>query len=153
MENYDVLTNNRPPKVEEGSICCVCKFSKPISISFDHDGSDNYFCSERCFVAFSFVNNIKSDKCAMCQRNFSKETLEQHTMFYENTQLSFCSNSCQNIYIIAHRKIVPCTWCKVKKYNFDMIRRFHTNGSELNMCSVNCLNLYQVSVNAVSSKK
>ncbi|KAL3289740.1 hypothetical protein HHI36_023137 [Cryptolaemus montrouzieri] len=153
MEKYDIMTNNRPPKVDDGTTCCVCKLTKPITMSFEHQGTNNFFCSEPCFVAFSFVNNIKSDKCAMCRRNFSSDLLEQHTMFYENSQQSFCSNSCQNIYIIAHRKIVPCTWCKVKKYNFDMIRRFNQNGPLLNMCSVNCLNLYQVSLNAVNSKK
>ncbi|KAK9889406.1 hypothetical protein WA026_004680 [Henosepilachna vigintioctopunctata] len=153
IENYDMMTNNRPPKVAEGTTCCVCNLTKPISMSFEHGGTNNFFCSEPCFVAFSFVNNIKAGKCAMCRRSFSSETLEKYAMFYENSLHSFCSNSCQNIYIIAHRKIVPCTWCKVKKYNFDLIRKFNRNGPTLNMCSVNCFNLYQVSLNAVNSKK
>jgi hypothetical protein len=39
------------------------------------------------------------------------------------------------------RKIVPCTYCKVKKYNFDMIEKFppgQTTGSLL-YCSLTCL--------------
>lgn len=64
----------------------------------------------------------------------------------------FCSKSCMNVFISNSRHIVPCSWCKVKKYNFDMIRRAAA-GAALAMCSLNCLNLYQVSVNAVSSRK
>ncbi|XP_044256741.1 zinc finger MYM-type protein 3 [Tribolium madens] len=153
MENYDIMTNNKPPKVEEGTKCSVCKTDNPITIEYESDGAPNYFCSDRCFVAFSFVNNIAPGKCSMCRRYFPNEVLEKNTMFYDNVQYSFCSNSCQNIYIIAHRKIVPCAWCKVKKYNFDMIRRYFKTGPVLNMCSINCLSLFQVSVNAVHSKK
>ncbi|KAJ8918744.1 hypothetical protein NQ315_015064 [Exocentrus adspersus] len=153
MEKYDIMTNDRPPKVAEGTICSVCKAEKPITIEFELQGSPNYFCSEPCFVAFSFVNNISPGKCAMCRRHFPKSVLEKHTMYYDNVQHSFCSNSCENIYIIAHRKIVPCSWCKVKKYNFDMIRRYSKTGPLINMCSVNCLSLYRVSINAVSSRK
>jgi hypothetical protein len=153
MEKYDVMTNNRPPKVPEGTKCSVCKTENTITIEYECDGTTNYFCSDRCFVAFSFVNNITPAKCSMCRRNFPNEVLEKNTMFYDNVQYSFCSNSCQNIYIIAHRKIVPCVWCKVKKYNFDMIRRYFKTGPVLNMCSINCLSLFQVSVNAVHSKK
>lgn len=153
MEKYDVMTNNRPPNVAAGTICSVCKAEKSITIEFELDGATNYFCGEPCFVAFSFVNNISPGKCAMCRRHFPKSTLEKHTMYYDNVQHSFCSTSCENIYIIAHRKIVPCSWCKVKKYNFDMIRRYSKSGPMINMCSVNCLSLYKVSVEAVNSRQ
>lgn len=152
MEKYDIMTNDRPPNVEPGTICSVCKTEKPITIEFEHKGSQNYFCGEPCFVAFAFVNKITPGKCAMCRRHFNKTVLEKHTMYYDNVQYSFCSNSCENIYIIAHRKIVPCSWCKVKKYNFDMIKKYSKLSSVINMCSINCLNLYQVSLNAVNAK-
>ena len=41
------------------------------------------------------------------------------------------------------RKIVACSYCKVKKYNFDMIEKF-PNGSSSSSnlyCSLNCLGL------------
>lgn len=150
MEKYDIMTNNKPPQVPPGTICSVCKTEKPITIVYQLDGKTHYCCREPCFVAFSFVNNISSGKCAMCTRDFPTNLLEKHTMYYDNSQYSFCSTSCQNIYIIAHRRIVPCSWCKVKKYNFDMIRRY-SKDSVINMCSINCLNLYRVSIKAVSS--
>ncbi|CAH1980548.1 unnamed protein product [Acanthoscelides obtectus] len=153
MEKYDIMTNDRPPKVAPGTICSVCKGAKPITIELDSNGTPNYFCGEPCFVAFSFVNKISSGKCAMCKRNFSKEILKKYTMCYDNVQNSFCSNSCKNIYIIAHRKIVPCSWCKVKKYNFDMIRRYSKTEPMINMCSVNCLDLYRTSLDSAASCK
>lgn len=146
MEKYDIMTNDKPPKVLPGTICSVCKTENPISIEFELGGNPNYFCGEPCFVAFCFVNNISPGKCAMCRRHFPKSTLEKHTMYYDNVQHSFCSTSCENIYIISHRKIVPCSWCKVKKYNFDMIRRYSKVGPMINMCSVNCLSLYRLSM-------
>ncbi|CAG9855419.1 unnamed protein product [Phyllotreta striolata] len=153
MEKYDVMTNNKPPIVPAGTTCSVCKAEKPITIEYELDRTTNYFCGEPCFVAFSFVNNISPGKCGMCRRHFPKDTLEKHTMYYDNIQLRFCSASCENIYIIAHRKIVPCSWCKVKKYNFDMIRKHSNSDTIINMCSVNCLTLYRVSVEAVSLKQ
>ncbi|CAG2066360.1 unnamed protein product [Timema podura] len=42
---------------------------------------------------------------------------------------------------------------QVKKYNFDMIKRVVSSGQILMMCSLNCLTLYKVSINAVSSKR
>ncbi|XP_050497308.1 zinc finger MYM-type protein 3 isoform X2 [Diabrotica virgifera virgifera] len=146
MEKYDIMATGRTLTVPPGTICSVCKKEKTITIEFELDSSLNYFCGEICFVAFSFVKNIKTGKCAMCSRHFQKSTLEKHSMYYDNVQYSFCSTSCENIYIIANRKIVNCSWCKVKKYNFDMIRQYNKQGSTINMCSVNCLNLYRFSI-------
>ena len=41
------------------------------------------------------------------------------------------------------RKIVACCYCKVKKYNFDMIEKFPNGkmGNSNLYCSLNCLNL------------
>lgn len=141
------------PVVPEGTKCSVCKAENTITIEYEFDGTMNYFCSDRCFVAFNFVNNINPLKCSMCRRHFPNEVFEKHTMFYDNIQYNFCSSTCQNVYIIAERNIVPCVWCKTKKYNFDMIRRCFKTGPILNMCSITCLKLFQVSVHAVHSKR
>ncbi|XP_072402931.1 zinc finger MYM-type protein 3-like isoform X2 [Diabrotica undecimpunctata] len=146
MEKYDIMATGRTLTVPPGTICSVCKAENSITMEFELDSTLYYFCGELCFVAFSFVENISTGKCAMCSRHFQKSTLEKHTMYYDNVQYSFCSTSCENIYIIAHRKIVNCSWCKVKKYNFDMIRQYNKQGPTINMCSVNCLNLYRFSI-------
>lgn len=57
-----------------------------------------------------------------------------------------------NIFIITKRQIVPCQWCKVKKYNFDMIEKL-SGGNKIMLCSLNCLTLCEVSMNAISMKK
>ncbi|KAF7270189.1 hypothetical protein GWI33_016804 [Rhynchophorus ferrugineus] len=46
MEKYDIMTNDRPPNVESGTICYVCKTEKLITIEFEHDGVPNYFCGK-----------------------------------------------------------------------------------------------------------
>ena len=47
----------------------------------------------------------------------------------------------QNVYIMKERKIVPCSTCKVKKYNFDMIEKFpEADQTSSNLyCSLFCL--------------
>lgn len=55
-----------------------------------------------------------------------------------------------NIFIITNRQIAPCQWCKVKKYNFDMIQR---NSQNMIYCSLNCLTMCEVSMNAISMKQ
>ncbi|KAF5272148.1 hypothetical protein FQA39_LY01230 [Lamprigera yunnana] len=154
MEKYDIMSNKSKRLARKvGAKCSVCSKEKLITIEFELANKMNLFCGEPCFVAFKFVNNITPAKCTMCKRYFDNKVLESNSMFYDNALHSFCSKSCQNIYIVGHRKIVPCDWCKVKKYNFDMIKRYMPNASSLLMCSLNCLSLYQVSVSAVQHKK
>lgn len=75
-------------------------------------------------------------------------------MISGGTQRNFCSKNCQNIYVVAHRKIMSCTWCRVKKYNFDMIKQ-NPGGTQASVmvCSLNCLSLIRLSINAANSKK
>lgn len=96
----------------------------------------------------SFI--IFTDQCRWCKKYFERSLDKSFTIYDGTTPFCFCSKACINVYISNSRHIVPCNWCKVKKYNFDMIKR---NQSNVMMCSLNCLNLYQVSVNAVSSRR
>ena len=45
-------------------------------------------------------------------------------IYFDNKSERFCSIACQNVYVFKKRKIVGCSSCKVKKYNFDMIERW-----------------------------
>lgn len=94
-----------------------------------------------------------ADQCRWCKKYFERKQSKCFTIYDGATPQCFCSKSCMNVFISNSRHIVPCNWCKVKKYNFDMIKRMQSNGQAVMMCSLNCLNLYQVSVNAVSSRK
>jgi len=52
------------------------------------------------------------------------------------------------VYIIVNRHIVSCQWCKVKKYNFDMIYQIGgPHDQETLTCSINCLTMHGVSCN------
>ncbi|XP_075228394.1 zinc finger protein without children isoform X2 [Lycorma delicatula] len=154
MEKYDQMsTNQRPPP--QIYPCDVCKNNKLVQVEVLMDSKTSKLCSEVCFAAFKFVNTIKVDQCDMCRKYFDRanSSTENFCVYYEDAQHNFCCKTCMNVYILAKRKIVPCNWCKVKKYNFDMIKRVMDNKQVLMMCSLNCLTLYQVSVNAVSSRR
>lgn len=133
------------------ALCTVCNTSKPARIQVSIEGREMNFCKNPCFTAFKFVNNVNTDPCAMCHKQFERRLDQNHTLYKNVRDFSvFCSKVCMNIYITLHRSIVPCQWCKVKKYNFDMIQRVATNQC---VCSLNCLNLCDVSVNAISMKR
>ncbi|KAJ9595118.1 hypothetical protein L9F63_013593, partial [Diploptera punctata] len=152
MEKYDQMSNNQPPPVVVHQ-CAVCNNEKVVKVEVLLDSKLHKLCSEPCFAAFKFVNKVNADQCDMCKKYFDKMQTELFSVYYDDAPHSFCCKTCMNVYILANRKIVPCNWCKVKKYNFDMIKRTTGNGQSLMMCSLNCLTLYQVSVNAVSSKR
>ncbi|PNF15626.1 hypothetical protein B7P43_G15971 [Cryptotermes secundus] len=152
MEKYDQMSNNQPPPVIVHQ-CAVCNNEKVVKVEVMLDNKLHKLCSEPCFAAFKFVNKIIADHCDMCKKYFDKSKTEVYSVYYDDAPHSFCCKTCMNVYILANRKIVPCNWCKVKKYNFDMIKRVTSSGQVLMMCSLNCLTLYQVSVNAVSSKR
>lgn len=152
MHNFASMTTNRLPVVPKDSVCCVCINRKTIEIIFERDGVPFMFCGNPCLVAYKFVNKVSPAKCGFCYKYVERHTLDDYTMFYEGKLRSFCSSICKNIYIIAHRKIVPCSWCKVKKYNFDMIRKTSARNQIFNICSLNCLKYFNTSLSVVSSR-
>ncbi|XP_067013358.2 zinc finger MYM-type protein 3 [Anabrus simplex] len=152
MEKYDQMSNNQPPPPVVHQ-CAVCNNEKVVKVEVIHNNVLNKLCSEPCFAAFKFVNAVVADQCDMCKKYFDKSKMENFTVFYDDIPHSFCCKTCMNVYILANRKIVPCNWCKVKKYNFDMIKQVTSGGQFFMMCSLNCLALYKVSVSAVSPKR
>lgn len=133
------------------ALCAVCNTSKPARIQVLIEGKEMNFCKNPCFSAFKFVNNVSADPCGMCHKQFERR-LDRNFTIYKSVRdfVVFCSKICMNIYITFNRSIVSCQWCKVKKYNFDMVQRQHLNQC---VCSLNCLNLSEVSNNANSLKR
>lgn len=128
------------------ALCDVCNKRKLVRIEIEVHNQIFQLCSEPCFVAFKFANNVVTEQCTMCRKYYEQLTLE-YTLFLTDQQIvNFCCKTCQNIYIITNRKIVACDWCKVKKYNFDMIQKQSNGNQKLTICSFNCLNLYKLSV-------
>ncbi|XP_011350817.2 zinc finger MYM-type protein 3 isoform X3 [Ooceraea biroi] len=154
MEKYSKLNSMEPPATEK-KLCSVCKQEKLVHCEIQiHDNIPVAICSEVCLAAFKFVNKqVNPEQCSTCKKFFELPKKQNFVVFYENEPHTFCNKTCLNIFIITNRKIVPCNWCKVKKYNFDMIKKELKSGQTLMMCSLNCLTLYQVSINAVSAKR
>ncbi|KAM7362009.1 zinc finger protein without children isoform 2-T3 [Cochliomyia hominivorax] len=147
MRRYDNIAN--PKKNMRNDICAVCNNDKPVRVEIILDDKEHNFCSNPCFSAFKFVSNIVADQCGMCCKYFERKAIESFTIYSEKRAKVFCTRVCLNIYIVLNRRIVSCQWCKVKKYNFDMILKQQDN-QEVQMCSLNCLTLYGVSINAFS---
>ncbi|XP_058807905.1 zinc finger MYM-type protein 3 isoform X2 [Phymastichus coffea] len=153
MEKYSKMNSTEPP-VPEKKVCSVCQEEKVMFCEVQIDRNPSVaICSEPCFAAFKFVNKVDPDQCSTCKKYFQLPTKKGRVVFYEDEAHAFCNKTCLNVFIITNRKIVPCNWCKVKKYNFDMIKKELKTGQVMMMCSLNCLTLYQVSVNAVSARR
>lgn len=153
LDEYDSMSRNLPALALKVEACGVCDKTQLVQLQVVTSSNSVNLCSEVCFAAFKFVNTtISSAPCYMCKKYFDKTLPTAVTIYYENDILSFCSKSCMNINILSKRKIVACNWCKVKKYNFDMIRRKSPNGGSTSWCSVNCMTLYQVSMNAITHR-
>ncbi|XP_029725121.2 zinc finger MYM-type protein 4 [Aedes albopictus] len=151
LKKYEEVLD--PNKRQVPHICAVCNHEKVTMINVTLDNREHFFCSTPCFSAFKFVNNVNPDECTMCKMFFERKSTDSFTIFTCDRGpegAPFCSKICMNLYIITNRKIVSCNWCKVKKYNFDMIQKVVGN---MAMCSLNCLTLCEVSVNALSMKQ
>ncbi|XP_055857252.1 zinc finger MYM-type protein 4 isoform X2 [Episyrphus balteatus] len=149
MRRYDSMVNAK--KKQRTDRCGVCNFEKIMRVEMTIDGNEHNFCSNPCFSAFKFVSNIVPDQCGMCSKYFERKSADCFTIYGEKQRPKvFCSRICFNVYIIVNRQITSCQWCKVKKYDFDMIMKSNDTPNPLMMCSLNCLTLYGVSVNAFS---
>ncbi|XP_073979203.1 zinc finger protein without children isoform X3 [Rhodnius prolixus] len=152
LEKYDTMSHNLPIQLSAHE-CAVCNKPKIVIVEVITAEKTVKLCSDVCFAAFKFVNDkMKISLCNMCKKYFDTSALPEQIMFYEDQPLTFCSKTCQNVQVLSKRKICPCNWCKVKKYNFDMIRK-KMNNSVVYMCSLNCLALYQVSLRATIGKQ
>lgn len=147
-KRYDEIIN--PRKKRSPYLCSVCNHKKVPKVEILLDGNTHRFCSSPCFSAFKFVNNVVPDQCDMCTTYFERKTSDSHTLYQGESPKIFCTRECMGIFITKNREIWQCNWCKVSKYNFDIISI--NNGSK-RMCSLNCLSLYEVSINALSRKR
>ncbi|ALC47263.1 woc [Drosophila busckii] len=146
LRRYDNMCN--PKKKLRTDMCGVCNNEKPVRVEMLLDDKEHYFCSNPCFSAFKFVSNVNADPCAMCSKYFERKSTDAYTIYSIDHQSPkmFCSRICINVYIIVNRHIVCCQWCKVKKYNFDMIYKLQGDQETLT-CSINCLTMHAVSCN------
>lgn len=89
----------------------------------------------------------------MCRKYFERKSANAHTIYQKDSAIMFCSKICMNIFIISKREIAPCQWCKVRKYNFDMIHKVAGPLAARMVCSLNCMSMFEVSMNAIAMKQ
>lgn len=148
LRKYESIIN--PKKKFLPYLCSVCNYKKPAKIEVLIDDNTHRFCSSPCFSAFKFVNNVVADQCDMCSKYFERKSDEAFTIYQMTESKIFCTRVCMNLFICKTREIWQCNWCKVSKYNYDMIQ---TNFGKTQMCSLNCLSLHEVSLNALTPKR
>lgn len=147
-KTYEAIVN--PRKKKSAHICSVCNNKKLPKVEVILDGNIHHFCSNPCFSAFKFVNNVSPDQCDMCTKYFERKSNDSHTIYQGDETKMFCTQVCMAIFITKAREIWQCNWCKVSKYSLDMIQSNYGNSR---MCSLNCSSLYEVSINALSRKR
>ncbi|KAF6204691.1 hypothetical protein GE061_018852 [Apolygus lucorum] len=153
LEKYDCICNNSSASYTVDN-CIVCDNIKVTQFELLSPDKVAKLCSDVCLAAYKFVNNIEVGICGMCNKYYDKLGVDESVTFQNDVPSTFCSKHCMNINVISKRKIVPCSWCKAKKYNFDMVyRRGTTDDDGLFVCSVNCLALHSVSLKALPATK
>jgi len=145
LQKYEHMYLGKKPE-DEIVPCSVCKETKVVAQEILREKEVVKLCSQSsCFSAFKFVNSVDTHQCDLCTKHFDVLIPVIH-IYYDGLSKIFCSKPCQNVFVMQKRKIVPCSYCKVKKYNFDMIEKFppgQTTNSNL-YCSLNCLNLHNM---------
>ena len=129
---------NKTPLEKETEVCAVCKESKTVEKTLQTKDQLVKLCSGPCASAYKFGLESPSSECDLCENFFTADLPEAKEIFYSGTSKKFCSEACQNVFVMQTREIVPCSWCKVRKYNFDMIEKFEGDKAK-HFCSINCL--------------
>jgi len=132
--------------------CAVCGKNKPVKHEFEHEDKVNMLCSDPCFSAFKYANKIILNSCDKCGIQLKKDAVTNQYVQFEGQQRKFCSFMCVNTFRRESKKTVPCAWCGTKKTNFDMIERVDAQSKYQLFCSLNCLSLYRVNLQATSNQ-
>ncbi|TRY76975.1 hypothetical protein TCAL_11562 [Tigriopus californicus] len=140
LTQYEVIYQGKtaPTKVAK---CKVCDTEKVIQVELVQGTEIVPFCEKTCFSSFKFASHLDTIECQLCGK---PHDLKQNNfvIYYDGQSKRFCSIACQNVFVMKNRKIVPCQWCKVKKYNFDMIEHWSSQDRHCMYCSVNCMKLH-----------
>lgn len=133
------------------SKCSVCGKNSSIKHEVTFNNIHHKLCSDPCFAAFRYANKLAMTACDNCKKICPGENNANSLQFMGN-QKKFCNPACMNTFKTKNQKITSCTWCQAKKSNFDMVERIDTNNKTQLFCSLNCLSLYRVNLQATSNQ-
>ena len=137
LEKYKILYCGLE-KEKQTADCDVCGQNKTVEVELIEKERSKKFCCAQCFGAYKFTNTLDTLSCAQCKTDFDLK-VSNHVIYYDGLAPRFCTLACRNVYVKQNRKTGPCSWCKVRKYNFDMIEHWTSATSKLTYCSINCL--------------
>ncbi|XP_071134785.1 zinc finger MYM-type protein 3-like isoform X2 [Mytilus edulis] len=132
--------------------CSVCSKVNTMKHQVQLEGKTNYLCGDPCFSAFQYANKLTMNTCDNCGIYCYNEGMHPQYIQFEGQQKRFCSFMCVNTFKTLNKKGVSCSWCNCKKSNFDMIERVDANNKYQLFCSLNCLSLYRVNLQATSNQ-
>ncbi|XP_063403183.1 zinc finger MYM-type protein 4-like isoform X2 [Mytilus trossulus] len=132
--------------------CSVCSNVNTMKHQVQLEGKTNYLCGDPCFSAFQYANKLTMNTCDNCGIYCYNEGMHPQYIQFEGQQKRFCSFMCVNTFKTLNKKGVSCSWCNCKKSNFDMIERVDANNKYQLFCSLNCLSLYRVNLQATSNQ-
>ncbi|XP_052241686.1 uncharacterized protein LOC127851818 isoform X3 [Dreissena polymorpha] len=143
-------------KVQAGNhSCAVCNRMAVPKHCLQQDNSSDKFsllCSDPCLSAFKYANKIELSCCDQCGLSLNGDLANGQIVQFEGQQRRFCSFMCVNLFRTLNLKRVQCAWCSTKKNNFDMIERVDASNRFQLFCSLNCLSLYRVNLQATSNQ-
>ena len=106
----------------------------------------HHLCSDACLSTFKSANKLQMNVCDFCQMLCNRLESSPHMMQFEGVVWRFCSDTCMSQFRVANRKMWPCSWCGLRRENFDMIERLDCSRKCQVFCSLNCLSLYRVNL-------
>jgi len=136
--------------------CVVCNKKKPVKHEVSVNRKMLSLCSEKCFSSFRLTNKLSIQPCGNCGAYCIEHTVPSSTterINFEGGTKNFCGTICLHAFRSKNKKMVSCAWCKAKKSNFDMVERIDVNNTTQLFCSLNCLSLYRVNMQAMSNQE
>lgn len=114
------------------------------------NGAKHQLCSEACFTKFRRDNRVVADECGRCNKATAAEILATNTVQFNGASHRFCGVACMGAFRAEHQRNIACDWCSAVRSNFDMVERVDDGGPVKLFCSLNCLSLYRVNLQANS---
>lgn len=134
------------------SKCVICTKMSNVRHEANYKGQIHKLCSDACLSAFRVMHNLAMNQCDNCCSLFSLDEAQVQTIQFEGASKTFCSSLCLSEFKTKKQRIVQCTWCNTCKSNFDMVERLDANNKYQMFCSLNCLSLYRVNLQANSNQ-
>lgn len=131
--------------------CSVCGKVAITKHEVNYSGKMHKLCSDPCFAAFRYTNKLSMNSCENCGTFIPSEGPNVQSIQFEGQTKKFCMMNCLNAFKSKKSKIVPCVWCGTRKSNFDMVERVEGNNKFQLFCTLNCLSLYRVNLQATSN--